>query len=331
MRKRMCLILISVIGLGLFLQVGGSAEGAVLRIGIHRQAFGSMDVVAWKKGWFDQYLGKDNYSVHFFSQGKLMNQAMLSGSLDTGTTGFVPWTIATAKGGKLVGFATTAHLCSLTRLMVPPDSPIKRVEDLKGKAVATAKGASDTFTFEKFILPAHGLAPRDIRIINSTNTERLPMLRARTVDAIVINEPTATVAEAQGYARSLVPDFCKYDAAAMMSIVHPKVVEERRQQVVNYLRAWLKAAEFLRTNFDEYVEIYHAHEVSQGAKVDIAVTREALRKLIVAPELNEGMLKHLSAVAKALKEDGQIPRLPDFTGKKEGLDLGLLQEAKRAQ
>ncbi len=305
------------------------AEAAVLRIGIHRQAFGSMDVIAWKKGYFDELLGKDNYSVHFFSQGKLMNQAMLSGSLDTGTTGFVPWTIATAKGGKLVGFAATAHLCSLTRLMVPPDSPIKRVEDMKGKSLATAKGASDTFTFEHFILPAHGLSVNDVRIINSTNTERLPMLRARNVDVILINEPTATIAEAQGYARNLVADFCKYDVSAMMSIAHPKVVEERRQQVVNYVRAWLKAAEYFRTNFDDYVKIYHAHEISQGMKVDMETTREALKKLIIAPELTPEMLKHLEGVAKALKEEGQIPRVPEFGAKREGLDLKLLEEAKK--
>lgn len=305
------------------------AEGAVLRIGIHRQAFGSMDVVAWKKGYFDEALGKGNYSVHFFSQGKLMNQAMLSGSLDTGTTGFVPWTIAVAKGGKLVGFAATAHLCNLTRLMVAPESPLKRVEDLKGKAVAAAKGASDTFTMEAFILPAHGLTAKDVRVINANNTDRLPMLRARNVDVIMLNEPTATVAEKEGYARNLVPDFCKYDVSAMMSIVHPKAVETQRGQVVGYLRAWLKAADSFKTHFDDYVEIYHAHEVSQGAKVDIATTREALKKLIIAPELNDVMLKHLEVVAKVLKEDGQIPRLPDFAGKKEMLDLGLLQDAKK--
>lgn len=309
--------------------VAGSAEAATLRIGIHRQAFGSMDVVAWKKGYFDEYLGKDNYSVHFFSQGKLMNQAMLSGSLDTGTTGFVPWTIGTAKGGKLVGFGATAHLCSLTRLMVPLDSPIKRVEDLKGKSVATAKGASDTFTFENFILPAHGLNVKDIRIINSTNTERLPMLRARNVDVIVINEPTATIAEAQGYARTLVPDFCKYDVAAMMSIVHPKTLEEHRQQVVNYIRAWLKAAAYYQDNFDDYVKIYHAHEVSQGAKVAVETTRNALKKLVIAPELTPDMIKHLETVATILKEQGQVPRVPDFTEKLENLDLRLLEEAKQ--
>jgi len=159
--------------------------------------------------------------------------------------------------------------------MVPPDSPIERVEDLKGKSVATAKGASDTFTFEHFILPAHGLSVKDVRIINSTNTERLPMLRARNVDVILINEPTATIAEAQGYARNLVSDFCKYDVAAMMSIVHPKVVEERRLQVVNYIRAWLKAADYFRTSFDDYVKIYHAHEISMGVKVEPATTRAA--------------------------------------------------------
>lgn len=329
MRKRGWLVLTGIIGLGVVLQVGDFADAAVLRIGIHRQAFGSIDVVAWKKGYFDQYLGKDNYSVHFFSQGKLMNQAMLSGSLDTGTTGFVPWTIAVAKGGKLVGFATTAHLCNLTRLMVAPDSPIKRVEDLKGKTVAAAKGASDTFTMEAFILPKHGLSAKDVRVINSTNTDRLPMLRARNVDVIMLNEPTATVAEREGYARNLVESFCPYDVSAMMSIVSPKTLDAQRAQVVNYLKAWLKAADYFKTNFDDYVEIYHAHEISQGAKVDISVTGDALKKLIIAPELNDEMLKHLSGVARALKEDGQIPRVPDFGEKKEALDLRLLQEAKK--
>ena len=188
MRKLISTILVLALVLTALAVLVGPADAAKLRIAIHRQAFGSMDVVAWKKGYFDKYLGKGNYSVHFFAQGKLINQAMLAGSVDTGTAGFVPWSTGVAKGGKIVGFAATAHLCNLTRLMVAPGSPIKRVKDLKGKKVAAAKGASDTFTMEHFILPAHGLSPKDIRVVNTTNVDRVSMLRARSVEVILINE-----------------------------------------------------------------------------------------------------------------------------------------------
>jgi len=224
---------------------------------------------------------------------------------------------------------TRDELVAQTRgevLAVAADTSVEG--DLKGKTAAAAKGAGDTFTMEAFILPAHGLAAKDVRVINANTTDRLPVLRARNVDVIMLAEPTATVAEKEGYARNLVPDFCTYDVSAMMSIVHPKTVETQRTQAVGYLRAWLKAAGVFKTHFDDYVETSHAHEISQGAKGDIATTREALKKLIIAPELNDVMLKRLEVVAKALKAEGQIPRLPDFAGKKEMLDLGLLQEAK---
>ncbi|MFQ5896540.1 MAG: ABC transporter substrate-binding protein, partial [Nitrospinota bacterium] len=294
---------------------------------IHRAAFASINVVALKKGYFDEALGKGNYSVHFFPQGKLMRQAILAGSLDTGTTGFRPFVVGIARGARLKGFAVTSYLCQMTRLMVRPDSPITNVKQIRGKKIALGKGTSVGFSFENFILPGHGLSEKDVAMINTVTTDRIPALRAKSVDVAIVIEPAVTVAESKGFARSIA-NFCKYDKSAMMSVVSPKTLAERRAQVRNYLRAWLKAGKYFKTNFDDYARIFNAHERARGQEVSLELTRRSLKSLIIAPELNQEMLEQLQRIARILKRKGSIPREPDFLKGKEALDMKLLGEAK---
>lgn len=313
------------LGLALSLAVVGKAVAAdpVFRIGYHRALFGSANVVAWKKGWFDEVGLK--YTIHPFAQGKLMRQAILANSLDVGTTGFRPFVTAIAKGGKLKGIAVTSYLCGITRLLVRKDSPIKSMADLKGKRIAFGKATSVGFSFEHFMLPSVGLKLEDLVAINTVTTERIPALVSRSADVAIVIDPMGAEAIDRGIARSIA-DFCPYDKAAMMHIGNPRTIKSHPELFVKYLKAWLRAKEYARTNPDDFARTYWEELRSKGSRIKLSVLQEALGRLDWSSPVTDEAITLMNRMAVILKKQGKIKRVPDFKGG-EGLELSLLKEA----
>ncbi len=167
------------------------AEAAKFRIGMHRQTFGAFTAVAMGMGYFDEEFGKGNWVVKVFAQGKLVIEALLSRSLDVGHGATRPYVDGVAKKAGLVMVSVSSSWCKSMSIWVPIDSPIKTMADLKGKTIAEKKGTSTHFVFDNGILPAFGMKPGDIKIMNTTTAERLSAFRARVVSAMVIGAPTS--------------------------------------------------------------------------------------------------------------------------------------------
>ena len=90
------------------------------------------------------------------------------------------------------------------QMMVRPDGEIKRVEDLKGKIVATngIGGALDIAA--QVYMHHHGLEPkRDYQIIEIEFPNMVAALEQKKVDMIQIGTPFSVVAAKQGKAKSL--------------------------------------------------------------------------------------------------------------------------------
>jgi ABC-type nitrate/sulfonate/bicarbonate transport system substrate-binding protein len=92
------------------------AEAAKLRIGAHRAIMGSFEVVADKAGFWKKE-GLD-YTFTSFKQGKLMRNAIIQNNLDTGTTGFSPFSSAISKGAKVTAIGVTANICGTSHVIV---------------------------------------------------------------------------------------------------------------------------------------------------------------------------------------------------------------------
>ncbi|GAE05779.1 ABC transporter substrate-binding protein [Paenibacillus sp. JCM 10914] len=82
-------------------------------------------------------------------------------------------------------------------LIASPD--IKNVEDLKGKKVGIAVFGSGLEIYTRVILKEHGLNPEDVTFIaNSTHQAAFASLETGQVDATIIHEPFASLAEKEG-------------------------------------------------------------------------------------------------------------------------------------
>ena len=88
--------------------------------------------------------------------------------------------------------------------MVRPDGEIKRVEDLKGKVVATNAIGGALDIAAQVYMRGHGLEPkRDYQIIEIEFPNMVAALEQKKVDMIEIGTPFSIVAQKQGKARTL--------------------------------------------------------------------------------------------------------------------------------
>ncbi len=304
------------------------AQAAKFRIGMHRQTFGSFTAVAMGMGYFDEEFGKGNWSVKVFAQGKLVIEALLSRSLDVGHGATRPFVDGVAKKAGLTMISVSSSWCKSISIWVPLDSPIKTVADLRGKTIAEKKGTSTHFVLDNGILPAFGMKPRDLKIMNTTTAERLSAYRAKVVSAMVIGAPTSFRLTDKKWGRPIV-DYCKYDnppAMIFIELANPRTLKSNPDGVVKYLRAYLKSAQLWKKDPDKFAKVYHKWLIAKGRKVDYSIARRAINVVRPLYKITPRIINALNATAKVQKGRGKIRRLPDFAGG-EGIAGEALKKA----
>lgn len=95
------------------------------------------------RGTLDQEFKKQGIAVHWieFPAGPQMLEGLNIGSIDLAATGDAPPTFAQAAQADLVYLGHSPANPKTEAIVVPADSPIKSVADLKGKRVALNKGS----------------------------------------------------------------------------------------------------------------------------------------------------------------------------------------------
>ncbi|WP_437940426.1 ABC transporter substrate-binding protein [Sorangium sp. So ce341] len=136
------------------------------------------------QGSLVEELKKDGIEVtwsFFRGAGPAVNEAVANNLLDIWTHGHLPSVVGRASGLKtrLLGSASRrGH----AYLVVPSDSPINGVKDLRGKKVAFAKGTATQLSANR-ILEGHGLTEKDIRSINMDTSTSKAALATKDIDA----------------------------------------------------------------------------------------------------------------------------------------------------
>ncbi len=150
-------------------------------------------------------IGKLPFKVAWsdFTSGPPMLQAMGAAAVDVGGVGNAPPVFAAAGGDKIaiVGAYQANPLGSA--LLVPKNSPITSVAQLKGKRIAVAQGSSADYHLLTVLTKA-GLTVHDVTLSYLQPAEGLAALSSGHVDAWDIWSPFVEQAEVQDNARALV-------------------------------------------------------------------------------------------------------------------------------
>jgi len=297
-----------------------------IRLGVHTSLMGAPDVIAIRQGYFKQ----EGLDVDWrrFALGKDGRDAMIAGAIDINATAPTPFLIGLEKGVPYTGIAVNSIFCGSNHLVVLKSADINSVAQFKGKKVALPKGTITEHIFLTKVAPAHGLKPGDFQVANIPDSkDRIPSLVAKAVDAAALGDPQVAIAEHDGIVRVL-EDFCKYDPLPFILTATTKVVKDKPEAVVAYLRGWLRAVKLLKDKPEEAAAVYLADQKTLGHEAPLAVIDKALRRMRWEPELTPDMDRYLAEQAKELVAGGQLKSVPDIA---KGENKELLRKAMAAR
>jgi sulfonate transport system substrate-binding protein len=173
----------------------------VVRIGF--QKYGKL-VLLKSKGSLDEKLKAVGYKAMWteFPSGPPLLEALNVGAIDFGNTGEAPPVFAQAAGAPIQYVAYEPPAPKGEAILVPKDSPLKSVADLKGKKVALNKGSNVHYLLVKALEKA-GVKYSEIEPVFLAPADARAAFERGAVDAWVIWDPYLAAAEAATGARTL--------------------------------------------------------------------------------------------------------------------------------
>jgi sulfonate transport system substrate-binding protein len=199
------------------------------------------------RGTLEKRLAPLGVSVKWieFVAGPVQLEALSVGSIDFGDVGEAPPIFSQAAGSPLVYVAATVARPSVEAVLVPKESPIRQVSDLKGKRIALNK-ASNVHYFLVKLLEKNGLQYSDISPVWLSPPDARAAFEKGAIDAWAIWEPflAATektlpvriLADANGVVKNRAYYFSSKDYAIKNADVLNIVIDE-----LNKLDVWARA------------------------------------------------------------------------------------------
>ncbi|RVB14500.1 transporter substrate-binding domain-containing protein, partial [Mesorhizobium sp. M7A.F.Ca.CA.002.10.1.1] len=150
-------------------------------------------ILAKKDGWWDKEFAKDGIKVELvtFNGGSEATTALATGAIEFTYTGNNPALRVAASGAdvKLIGLSSYVKAGG-SYIVVKTDSPLKTLQDLRGKKVAYLTGTVRHSNFSK-ALNSVGLTTNDVEGLNLPFEASGPALLRGDIDAIVETDSTA--------------------------------------------------------------------------------------------------------------------------------------------
>ncbi|KQQ57840.1 MULTISPECIES: sulfonate ABC transporter substrate-binding protein [Pseudomonas] len=220
------------------------AQAETLRIGY--QKYGTL-VLLKAKGTLEKRLAAQGVDVKWteFPGGPQLLEGLNVGSIDFGVTGETPPVFAQAAGADLLYVAYEPPAPTSEAILVPKDSTIRSVSELKGKKVALNKGSNVHYLLVRALEEA-GLKYSDIQTVYLPPSDARAAFERGSVDAWVIWDPYQAAAEQQLQARTLrdgqgiVDNLQFYLATKPYAQKHPEVITALVEEV-RAVGEWSKA------------------------------------------------------------------------------------------
>lgn len=244
----------------------GAIKATVLRFGYQKS-----NILLKTKGVLEKRLSPDGVSVEWieFPAGPQLLEAMNVGSIDVGHVGESPPIFAQAAGAELTYIAGIAASPAGSAILVPQNSPIKQLSDLKGKKIAFQKGSS------AHLLLVQALEKGGVKY-SEIDPKYLPPADARaafvkgSVDAWVIWDPFYAAAQEATKARVLV-DGTGINKQGGYYLASRKFVTENPQIVKATLEEIQKLEEWSQE---------HREEVAQSLAPVLGIDIETMKKSV---------------------------------------------------
>jgi sulfonate transport system substrate-binding protein len=195
--RRRALLAVSALALFPAAHAQGSQE---LRIGYQKGA--SLLVLQKAQGSLEKKLAPLGFGVKWveFPAGPQLLEGLNVGAVDIGFVGEAPPIFAQAAGARFYYIGHDPAAPRAEALVVPKDSAVRKVADLKGRKIALNKGSNVHYLLVR-LLEKNGLKLSDVTPVYLPPADARAAFESRNVDAWVIWDPYTAAAEKQIGAR----------------------------------------------------------------------------------------------------------------------------------
>ena len=303
MQRRSFLAAATIAATGLVPVTSRSQSTAVTELRIGYQKSGVL-LVAKQQQLLEKRFAARNITVKWaeFQFGPPLLEALSAGSLDYGATGDAPPIFAQAARAKLYYAAAIPARGAGQAIIVPPDSPIHSLSELRGKKVGVAK-ASSAHNLLIAALEADGIGFGEITPVYLTPADAAAAYARGAIDAWSIWDPYYAIAELSKTGARQLP--IKPEAQAQNSYFlsnrgftdqHPDFVAAINEELTR-ASAWIEG---------------HREEATQLFAEATGVAIDAQRRTVARAEFNFGPLSETviaqqQAVADRFHKLGLIP------------------------
>lgn len=294
---------------------GGSSGGddkPVLRVGDQKggvravlEAAGELKDVPYKIEWAEMPAAAP------------LLEALSAGALDVGSTGAAPFAFAYGNGAQIRAIMVTRvvergpEAGRGTAILVPANSPLKTIHDLRGKKLATVKGSIGQDVALRLLDAAH-IDFKDVQFVYLTNGEAKAALSSGSIDAWATWNPYTGIAVVENGdrvlqdARDLPTSGGGYWSASV------KALETKKPLLRDFVQRYVRARQWALAHPDEL-----AQQRSKETGVPVAAIRYggAAGSVSELAVVDSSVLLEQKATFERYRRAGVIDKIPDL---KEG-------------
>jgi sulfonate transport system substrate-binding protein len=251
------------------------------------KAAGALDRIPYKITW------------KTFTSGPPLLEALNAGAIDIGGVGNTPPLFAAA-GKKKIEVVSGARMGAKgDAIVVPKDSPIGSVADLKGKTVAVAEGSSANYNLLAQLAKA-GLDYKDVDVKALQPADALAAFTNRHVDAWAIWDPYTSQAELEANARVLVDGGGTVNGMTFQA-ANPDALDDKATSaaIEDYLGRIARAQVWSNTHRAEWAKVWAAETGLAPAVTRRAVDRRQATPTPISGEVTSSEQEMADAFVKA--------------------------------
>ena len=272
----------------------------------------NLDVILLESGIAKKY-GIDIEVVRI-KTGIEMAEALIGGGIDVGIVGGAPLVSAIIRTKKIVvvGSAWTTD-GGYAKVLVRKDSPIKSIDDLKGKKIANKIGSGSYRALGDWCAK-NNCKVSDFEILNTSPASIIAALESGSVDAGIWFAPTTSIAVDKGIARILM-DFSGANLGAASWSARKDFASKNKDLMARFMAATVDAQEMVLKSPQKGAELLSAGLKRMGQNLPVPVLKMGINDFYYEHGmLNGKLVKAYGQVFDAFKARGKIKgNKPDFT------------------
>jgi len=283
-------------------------------------------------GWLE----KQGYTVKWinFNDAGSEMRALAAGELDIMLAGAAPEMVLSSKYAG--SWFVAGPLTNGNQLIVPLDSPIKTVKDLKGKKIAYPGPGSQQYALIATALHAQGMNPDDVNLYKSAAPDMLSLMQRKEIDGFMAWTPFTSEAVRTGAGRVLLSAqdvFANvggkgewisegYVASRDFATKHPEAL-------VDCVAAVARAAQMIRTQQAEAVAALSAETGLSKETINFAIDK----KFAVFPPTIVPKTETVQSMVEIFAQAGLIEgvKVADFVHNLNHPEFAEKAEAKLAR